>query len=222
MEYTRLLKKGSRGDDVKAVQTALHCYPDGIYGDITDEAVREFQATHGLGIDGIVGKLTWAELEKVKPTASSTSSDALGGVTIKKSRRKINLIVVHCTATEEGKDCTVEQIRRIHKNKGYGDIGYHYVIYRDGSLHLGRNVDLIGAHARNYNANSVGVCYVGGCPKGDTHKNKDTRTEAQKKTMLALLKKLRTLYPYAKIVGHKDVNATGCPSFDAKSEYKAI
>lgn len=216
------IKKGSKGDDVRVLQRILNLVDDGIFGEITDEAVREFQATHGLGIDGIVGKLTWTELEKVKPTASTTSSDALGGVTIKKSRRKINLIVVHCTATEEGKDYSVEWIRRVHKKKGWSDIGYHYVIYRDGSLHEGRNINLVGTHARGYNTGSIGVVYVGGCPKGDTHHNKDTRTEAQKKTMLALLKKLRTLYPYAKIVGHKDVNATGCPSFNAKDEYKAI
>ena len=89
-------------------------------------------------------------------------------------------------------------------------------------MHIGRDVNLVGAHARNHNANSIGVCYVGGCPKGDTHHNKDTRTDAQKKTMLALLKKLKKLYPYAQIVGHKNVNATGCPSFDAKTEYKNI
>lgn len=212
MEYTRLLRKGSRGEDVKAVQTALHCYLDGIFGDITEEAVKDWQEMHGLGVDGIVGKLTWASLFGDSTTATN----------LKKTKRKINLIVVHCTATEEGKDYTVDWIRRVHKKKGWSDIGYHYVIYRDGSLHEGRNINLVGTHARGYNTGSIGVVYIGGCPKGDTHKNKDTRTEAQKKTMLALLKKLRSLYPYAKIVGHKDVNATGCPSFDAKNEYKAI
>lgn len=213
MKYTRLLRKGSRGEDVKAVQTALHCYPDGIFGDITEEAVRDFQAMHGLGIDGIVGVLTWQAL------FGALNEDELQ---LKKSKRKINLIVVHCTATEEGKDYSVADIRRMHKNKGYSDIGYHYVVYRDGSLHEGRNVNLVGAHAKGYNANSVGIVYIGGCPKGNTHKNKDTRTDAQKATMLRLLKDLRKMYPYAKIVGHKDLNATGCPSFDAKNEYKAI
>lgn len=217
-----VLRIGSRGEDVKTLQRILNLADDGIFGPVTDEAVRAFQAEHGLGIDGVVGTQTWAALKEVKPSASSSASDELSGVNIKKSRRKINLIVVHCTATEEGKDYTVEWIRKIHKNKGYADIGYHYVIYRDGSLHIGRDVNLVGAHARNHNANSIGVCYVGGCPKGDTHHNKDTRTDAQKKTMLALLKKLKKLYPYAQIVGHKNVNATGCPSFDAKTEYKNI
>lgn len=216
------IKYGSKGEDVAKLQRILNLVDDGIFGEITEEAVKSFQEAHGLGVDGVVGKLTWAELEKVKPTASSATSDELNSVNIKKSRRRINLIVIHCTATEEGKDYSVEWIRKVHKKQGYADIGYHYVIYRDGSLHLGRNVDYVGAHAKHHNANSIGVVYIGGCPKGDTHKNKDTRTDAQKKTMLALLKKLRSLYPYASIVGHKDVNATGCPSFDAKNEYKAV
>lgn len=211
MNYTRLLKIGSRGEDVKAVQSALNCYPDGIFGEITKEAVCQWQEAHGLEVDGIVGRLTWTSI-----FGSDTT------VTLKKSKRKINLIVVHCTATEEGKDFTVDWIRRVHKNKGYADIGYHYVIYRDGSLHEGRNVNIIGAHARNHNINSIGVVYIGGCPRGNTHANKDTRTKEQKETLLRLLKDLKKIYPNAKIVGHKDVNATGCPSFDAKIEYKGL
>ena len=210
MEYTRLLKKGSRGEDVKAVQRALHCYPDGIFGEITEEAVKDWQELHGLGVDGIVGRLTWESLFATHTTA------------LKQTKRRINRIVVHCTATEEGKDYTVDWIRRVHKKKGWSDIGYHYVIYRDGSLHEGRDINLVGTHARGYNTGSIGVVYVGGCPKGDTHKNKDTRTPEQKATLLRLLKDLRKMYPHAEIVGHKDLNATGCPSFDAKNEYKAI
>ena len=210
MEYTRLLKKGSRGEDVKAVQAALHCYPDGIFGELTEEAVKDWQEEHGLGVDGIVGRLTW---DSIFPTSATT---------LKKTKRKINLIVVHCTATEEGKDYTVDWIRKVHKSKGYSDIGYHYVIYRDGSLHVGRNINLVGAHARGFNTGSIGVVYVGGCPKGDLKHNKDTRTPQQKETLLHLLKDLRKMYPHARIVGHKDLNATGCPSFDAKTEYKDL
>lgn len=210
MDYTRLLKRGSRGEDVKAVQAALHCYPDGIFGELTEEAVKDWQEEHGLGVDGIVGRLTW---DSIFPKSATT---------LKKTKRKISLIVVHCTATEEGKDYSVEWIRKVHKSKGYSDIGYHYVIYRDGSLHVGRNINLAGAHARGFNTGSIGVVYVGGCPKGDLKHNKDTRTPQQKETLLHLLKDLRKMYPHARIVGHKDLNATGCPSFDAKSEYKGL
>lgn len=210
MEYTRLLKRGSRGEDIKAVQAVLHCYPDGIFGELTEEAVKDWQEEHGLGVDGIVGRLTW---DSIFPASATT---------LKKTKRKINLIVVHCTATEEGEDYSVEWIRKVHKSKGYSDIGYHYVIYRDGSLHVGRNINLVGAHARGFNTGSIGVVYVGGCPKGDLKHNKDTRTPQQKETLLHLLKDLRKMYPHARIVGHKDLNATGCPSFDAKTEYKDL
>lgn len=209
MKYTRLLKKGSKGDDVKAIQSALHCYPDGIFGNLTEEAVRDFQELHGLGVDGIVGPLTWE--------AIFTDSS------LKKSKRRINLIVIHCTGTEEGKDVTVQAIRNWHiKGNGWRDIGYHYVIYRDGSLHEGRDVNISGGHARGYNSNSIGIVYVGGCPKGHLDQSKDTRTPEQKATLLRLLKDMRKMYPHAKIVGHKDLNKTGCPSFDAKSEYKDL
>ena len=215
MEYTRLLKRGSRGDDVKAAQAALHCYPDGIFGELTEEAVKDWQEEHGLGVDGIVGRLTW---DSIFPTSATT---------LKKTKRKINLIVVHSTATPEGKDYTVSDIRKMHKAKGYSEIGYHYVIYRDGSLHLGRNINLQGAHARGFNATSIGIVYVGGTSATEKDKNgnlkaKDTRTAEQKATLLRLLKDLRKMYPQAQIVGHRDLNATACPSFDAKNEYKGL
>lgn len=205
-----LLKRGSKGDDVKAVQRFFGIAADGIYGVKTEAAVKEWQHSRGLVADGIVGNVTWSAMF---PSASTG---------LKKSKRSINEIIVHCTATEEGKDYTVDWIRKIHKAKGWKDIGYNYVIYRDGSIHEGRDVDIAGAHAKNHNAHSIGVVYIGGCPKGDTHKNKDTRTPEQKVALLDILKRLRKLYPTAKILGHKDVNATGCPSFNAKDEYKDI
>lgn len=211
MEYTRLLKKGSRGEDVKAVQTALHCYPDSIFGDLTTEAVVEWQKAHNLDPDGIVGRKTWDSLFPSGPTAN------------KKSRRKINLIVVHCTGTEEGEDVSVQAIRNYHVNhNGWRDIGYHYVIYRDGTVHDGRDINISGGHCRGYNSHSIGIVYVGGCPKGHLDQSKDTRTPQQKATLLRLLKDMRKMYPNAKIVGHKDLNKTGCPAFDAKNEYKNI
>ena len=76
--------------------------------------------------------------------------------------RTINKIIIHCTATPEGRDVTVTEIDRWHRQRGFSGIGYHYVIYRDGSVHKGRNEDSIGAHCTGQNANSIGVCYVGG------------------------------------------------------------
>ena len=211
MEYSRILKKGSRGDDVKAVQTALHCYPDGIFGDLTTEAVREFQELHGLGVDGIVGSLTW---DALFPPATSS------GASLKKSKRSINMIVVHCTATEEGKEYSVADVRRWHLKRGFSDIGYHYLIGLDGKVHEGRNVNISGAHTKGYNAHSIGVCYVGGLDKA--HKAKDTRTKAQKESLLRLLKDLKKIYPHASIHGHREFANKACPCFDAKTEYKSL
>ena len=213
MEYTRLLKKGSRGDDDKAEQTALHCNPDGIYGDLTTEAVREFQKANNLEVDGIVGWHTWNAL-------FSASTNASGSNTLKKSKRSINLIVVHCTATEEGKDYSVAEIRRWHLKRGFSDIGYHYLIGIDGKVHEGRNVNISGAHTAGYNAHSIGVCYVGGLDKN--HKAKDTRTPAQKASLLRLLTDLKKIYPKATIHGHREYANKACPCFDAQNEYKSL
>lgn len=213
----KILRKGSRGDEVEVLQHLLNVEGhkvkiDGDYGQKTEAAVKMLQKAHGLEDNGIVGPKTWAALGVREETS---------GNIIKKSKRRIDYIVVHSTATHEGQDFTVEQIRKVHKAKGWGDIGYHYVVYRDGTLHLGRDVDLAGVHARNYNAHSIGIVYVGGCEKTSS-KAKDTRTEAQKITLRDTLKKLRALYPKAKIVGHRNLNATACPSFDAKTEYRDI
>ena len=140
---------------------------------------------------------------------------------LKKSRRRINEIIVHCTATPEGRDYTVADIRQMHKAQGWVDIGYHYLIYRDGSIHEGRNVDLVGAHCQGHNAQSIGVCYVGGVAR-DGKTPKDTRTAAQKDALLHLLMQLVCLYPDAMIHGHRDFAAKACPSFDATREYKNL
>jgi N-acetylmuramoyl-L-alanine amidase len=140
---------------------------------------------------------------------------------LKTSSRRINEIIVHCSATREGRDYTVADITKWHKQRGFNDIGYHYVIYRDGSLHNGRDVNLVGAHCTNHNAHSIGVCYIGGC-KTDGTSPKDTRTDAQKAALLSLLKDLRKKYPFAKIHGHRDFANKACPSFDATNEYKNI
>ena len=142
-------------------------------------------------------------------------------MTLKKSRRRINEIIVHCTATPEGRDYTVADIRQMHKAQGWVDIGYHYIVYRDGSIHEGRNVDMVGAHCQGHNAQSIGVCYVGGVAR-DGKTPKDTRTQAQKDALIHLLMQLVCLYPDATIRGHRDFAAKACPSFDATREYKNL
>lgn len=203
-----ILRKGSRGNEVKNLQASLNLIVDGIFGDLTDEAVRDFQKSNGLKVDGIVGDDTWAKLG-IKDNG------------IKKSVRNIKEIIVHCSDTPDGKDFTVADIRKWHLARNFSDIGYHYVIYRDGSIHEGRDVNISGAHCTNHNSISIGICYIGGrAAVGTTPK--DTRTEAQKKTLVDLLKKLKKIYPNATIHGHKEFAAKACPSFDAKREYANI
>jgi len=135
--------------------------------------------------------------------------------------RKINEIIVHCAATPEGKDFTVEDITRWHRKRGFRTIGYHYVIYRDGSVHPGRPIEEVGAHCTGHNSHSIGVCYIGGCTADGKHA-KDTRTEAQKAALLSLLKDLHSRFPKAEIHGHREFAAKACPSFDAYKEYKHL
>lgn len=135
--------------------------------------------------------------------------------------RKITEIIVHCAATPEGKNFTVEDIDRWHKQRGFKCIGYHYVVYLNGSVHAGRAEEEIGAHCTGHNKYSIGVCYIGGVAK-DGKTPKDTRNPAQRLALLKLLKDLKEKYPKAVIRGHRDFAAKACPSFDATEEYKDL
>ena len=203
------LKKGMNGLHVQGLQELLHIYPDGKFGPLTEEAVKEFQKAHGLVADGIVGEKTWAALKAAEKGE------------LKKSTRTINEIIVHCSATPEGKDYTLDTIRQWHLQRGFSDIGYHYVIHPDGKVEEGRDVNIAGVHCSGHNSKSIGICYIGGMT-ADNKKAKDTRTEEQRKSLKVLLMAMRKLYPSASIHGHRDFAAKDCPSFDATEEYKNI
>ena len=199
-------KRGSKGEMVRQIQIALHLYPDGIFGPLTEERVKQFQQDNGLTVDGIVGPATMAKLIPVR---------------LKKSRRTINEIIVHCTATPEGKEYTVADIRRWHLKRGFSDIGYHYVIHLDGRLENVRDVDKSGAHCTNHNAHSIGVVYIGGV-EANGKTPKDTRTEAQKAALASILADLHRLYPKATLHGHREYANKACPSFDVHKDYDHI
>lgn len=198
-----ILKLGSRGNEVKALQEKLNLKADGIFGSITEEAVKDFQRSNGLEVDGIVGANTLSKLN------------------LSVNKRNIKELIVHCSATPEGKDYSVDTIRQWHLQRGFSDIGYHYVIYRDGSIHIGRDESIIGAHCTGHNSYSIGICYIGGCAS-DGKTPKDTRTTEQKQSLVKLLKELKTKYPQASIHSHKDFTNKACPSFDATKEYSSI
>jgi N-acetylmuramoyl-L-alanine amidase len=135
--------------------------------------------------------------------------------------RSISEIIVHCSATPEGQDFTTRDITRWHRARKYRTIGYHYVIYRDGSIHEGRPLEAVGAHCAGHNSASIGICYIGGCA-ADGKTPKDTRTPEQKRALRALIKELKARFPKATIHGHREFAAKACPCFDAFSEYRNL
>ena len=135
--------------------------------------------------------------------------------------RKINKIILHCTATPEGRYTTVEDIRQWHKQRGFRDIGYHYVVYLDGSIHLGRPIEEIGSHTKGENTGSIGVAYVGGIDKKN-FKPKDTRTPEQIMALDLLLSSLLGDFKGATLHGHNQFANKACPSFDVQEEYKYL
>jgi len=138
-----------------------------------------------------------------------------------KDMREIKKIIVHCADTPEGRDVRTEEIKRWHtEERGWSDIGYHWVVELDGSLHAGRPEEVSGAHCKGHNSDSIGICYVGG---SDASGNpKDTRTEAQKEALKELIVGLLDRYSDAEVFGHRDFSEKACPSFDAKTEYAGL
>lgn len=148
-------------------------------------------------------------------------------------KRKVDLIVIHCSASPENRDYTFEQCIKDHKARGFNTCGYHRFISKDGKIHIGRSFDASGAHVQGHNSHSIGICYEGGCDaKG---KAKDTRTHAQKQ---AIERCILEAIEYSggsikRICGHRDLspdtNGNGvverdewvkqCPSFFAEQEY---
>jgi N-acetylmuramoyl-L-alanine amidase len=135
--------------------------------------------------------------------------------------RKIDRIIVHCTATPEGRPHIPADVARWHLEKGYAEIGYHFLIGLKGETWIGRNLEKPGAHAQGFNLNSIGVCYVGGMT-ADMKQPKDTRTSEQKTSLLILLKNLKIRFPNAEIIGHCNVAKRDCPCFNAITEYKEL
>ncbi|MCH5326927.1 MAG: N-acetylmuramoyl-L-alanine amidase [Duncaniella sp.] len=133
--------------------------------------------------------------------------------------RKIEKIIIHCSATPEGKDYTVAQIRDWHvRGNGWSDIGYHFVIDRYGVVHKGRSVEKIGAHTKGQNARSIGICLIGGMD-AENKRPKDTRTPAQRVALVNLVKELKATYgENVTVHGHNEFAAKACPSFNVQTD----
>lgn len=133
--------------------------------------------------------------------------------------RKINKLIIHCSATPEGRHVEAPEIAKWHWQRGFLEIGYHFVVWLDGTVEVGRDLRKAGAHCKGHNFNSIGICYVGGTDKAGNPK--DTRTEAQKAGMRKLLDQLLEVYPEATIHGRNEFANKACPCFDV-AELKTI
>ena len=135
--------------------------------------------------------------------------------------RLVKEVIIHCSATRESQQVSVDTIRDWHLAKGWNDIGYHFYIDLDGTIHKGRDIDKMGAHCKGRNRNSIGICYCGGV-EADGKTPKDTRTQEQKESLLHVLKTLKAMYPESMIYSHNEFANKACPSFDATGEYEDI
>ncbi|RCL01018.1 MAG: hypothetical protein JSC188_000761 [Candidatus Tokpelaia sp. JSC188] len=132
--------------------------------------------------------------------------------------RYIDEIIIHCSATSEEKEFTIEDIDRWHRERGFDCIGYHFVVLRDGRVQNGRPIEKIGAHTKDHNSETIAICYIGGL-QADGKIAKDTRTSEQKTALMTLCKDLLENYPsIRKISGHNEYAAKACPSFDVRSD----
>ena len=136
-------------------------------------------------------------------------------------REKTDYIVVHCSDTPATMDVGAAEIRQWHTSKDphdpskpWIDIGYHYVIRRNGTLETGRPAGVVGSHAKGYNDRSVSVCLIGG-------KDCNNFTREQIQALGKIVDELKTRYPAAKVVGHHDLSGgKTCPQFDAAAWYR--
>mgnify|MGYP000009678418 FL=1 len=136
-----------------------------------------------------------------------------------KSRSSTDYLVVHCSATQNKPEYTWKTIDQMHRQRGWLGIGYHFVILTDGTIQNGRPLEAIGSHVLGYNDDSVGICLIGGTDRNG--KSVDNFTEKQKESLKKLLDWLKSKYPKAKVLGHRDFPgvAKDCPCFDVQSWY---
>lgn len=207
------------GDRLPTFERAFHARSHHV---IPTHAIRALQSllnTQGadLVVDGYYGPRTDAAAQRYlnQPGRPSNAIRRANPPT----DRPVNRLVVHCAATQIGEDDHVDadEIRRWHLARNFADIGYHYVIKRDGIVEIGRPIDQVGAHVEGHNTGSIGICLIGGynsdgLPSGPIE---GLYTDAQMTALDKLLRDLLAYWPHAKVLGHRDhpgVNKA-CPSF---------
>jgi N-acetylmuramoyl-L-alanine amidase len=134
--------------------------------------------------------------------------------------RELKRIILHCTATREGEQLDVSQIDKWHRDRGWSEIGYHYVLYTDGTIATGRDIRKKGAHVKGHNHDSVGVAYVGGLDNNLVPQ--DTMTMQQEMAFLHLVNSLRVVFGDLSVHGHNEFSSKACPSFNVQEKYKFL
>lgn len=175
---------------------------DNSYGTLTEDAIMAALWSLEVLRAKIVGETADVPVIAAQPRATRTITE----------------IIVHCTATPEGRDVTVADVRAWHKAQGWSDIGYHALVRLDGTIEAGRPERLIGAHVIGHNTGTLGVVYAGGV--GADWQPKDTRTDAQKAGLMAVCRAWLAKYPsITKVSGHNDyTDSKACPSFRVSSD----
>jgi N-acetylmuramoyl-L-alanine amidase len=131
------------------------------------------------------------------------------------TRSKTKEIIIHCAATPPGMDIGAKEIRAWHMQKGWSDVGYHFVIRRNGKVDLGRDIGVVGAHAYGHNKESVGICLVGGV--NNDGEPTDNFTVPQWVTLEHTVDFLMKVYPQSNVIGHNEISDKACPSFDVRA-----
>jgi len=182
--------------------------------------VREWQKTLGIYEDGLFGPNTLkASLDHMSNGVSALpKTGLLPSSLFPKVSRMVKELIWHCTATPEHREISAATIRSWHVDgRGWSDIGYHYIVHLDGSIEAGRPLNRVGAHAAGHNRYSIGAVYVGGMDSNMINP-KDTRTAAQKASMLALTEELCRRYNLNIISGHNQYAPKACPSFSVVTD----
>jgi len=134
--------------------------------------------------------------------------------------RKIDKVIIHCSATPPSMDIGADEIRTWHvRDNKWSDIGYHDIIKRDGSVEAGRPIDRAGAHCKGQNAHSIGICLVGGVDKNGNPEN--NFTDNQFKSLRRLIRMYKAQYKGAQVHGHREFANKACPSFDVQEWLKS-
>ncbi|MFN7002170.1 MAG: N-acetylmuramoyl-L-alanine amidase [Roseinatronobacter sp.] len=205
-------------EPIRSIQTGLNALGyepgaiDGLYGKRTRDAAERWLAAGGKAAP------------KAAPAAPQTATSAL--IYQGAARHPVREIIVHCAATRPdwmaGRPLAekVAEIRRWHRANGWNDIGYHWIIDRDGSLAPGRAETVVGAHTVGKNSGTIGVCLLGGHGSAETDRFAQNYTPAQDAALRQLIASISLRTAIQRVSGHNNHARKACPGFDVSTWLK--